>query len=125
VKQTLLSAAGDGREHSGRRLEKPSSSLKSPEPQTEIAPDVIERRYGALVVIGFRDPRTLKRCLCRCDCGKVVERSAEALTAGAISNCGNGRHAPAKPADHHPDSFASGVASIESWGARKRHRGAP
>jgi hypothetical protein len=37
VKQTLLSAAGDGREHSERRLEKPPSSLKSPRSQTPAA----------------------------------------------------------------------------------------
>jgi hypothetical protein len=65
------------------------STNKSPKPQTENT----ERRFGALVVIRFSDS-TLKRCLCRCSCGTVVQISVEALTAGEILNCGNCRQAP-------------------------------
>jgi hypothetical protein len=83
-------------------------------------PGAIERRYGKLVVIGFSDQRTCKRCLCRCDCGNVVERPVEALTAGDISACGNCRAAPAK-ADAPADSFAANVAKGRN--AWKRHKG--
>jgi hypothetical protein len=69
---------------------------------------IVERRYGSLVVIGYRDTRTAKVAIVRCDCGRVVERPVEALTAGDLSNCGNCR---AKP-------------DARAEGPRKRHRGA-
>jgi hypothetical protein len=80
----------------------------------------IAKKYGALAVIGYRDARTAKVAIVRCDCGKVVEAPTEALAAGEILNCGRCRPAPATPA---ADSFAGAVASEESWGAKKRHFG--
>jgi hypothetical protein len=77
----------------------------------------IERRYGALAVLDFSDPPTCKRCLCRCDCGRFVERSVEALVSGEMLNCGNCRAAPAAPATPAASSlkikpsFASGVVA--------------
>jgi hypothetical protein len=86
-------------------------------------PAAIERRYGALVIVGFRDARLAKVAICRCACGNVVERSVEALTAGDISSCGNCRTTAAEPAEPAAD-FAADLANLESLGARRRHRGA-
>jgi hypothetical protein len=115
-------ADGDDRAEVKANKDQGPSTTKSPDLQ-ESAPDpIVERRYGALVVIGYRDARTAKVAIVRCDCGNIVERSVATLTAGDISNCGNCRAAPAKPADRS-DSFASNVAGMESWGAREKHFG--
>jgi hypothetical protein len=86
-------------------------------------PGAIERRYGALVIVGFRDARLAKVAIVRCDCGKIVERSAEALVGGEMLNCGNCRATPATPTAPAAD-FAADLANLESLGARRRHRGA-
>jgi hypothetical protein len=121
VKQTLLSAAGDGREHSERRLEKAPSSLKSPNPSTPAEPGAIER-HGNWLILG-RDA-THKRVTCRCTiCSHICAIGREALESGVVFCAGCAHPHSAKPAEP-ADSFAANVADLESWGARKRHRGA-
>jgi hypothetical protein len=74
VKRTLLSAAGDGWEHSERRLEKPPSSLKSPESSTLVEPDAIVP-LALAVLIAAQKRRELKRR------GRASPARVEALAA--------------------------------------------
>jgi hypothetical protein len=81
-------------------------------------PDAIERRGDWLVIGG---DTTGKRVVCRCSrCHHVTLIGREALEAGLVNCPGCAR--PATP-DARADSFATGVASLESWGAWKRHKG--
>jgi hypothetical protein len=72
VKQPLLSAAGDGREHSKRRLDNPPSSLKSPESSTPA--DAIDALARAVLTASQRR-RDLKRR------GRASPARVEALAA--------------------------------------------
>jgi hypothetical protein len=65
-----------------------------------------------------------KRAVAQCTmCGSARELSLEALDGGVnCPGCLSPRSAaPTKPA---ADSFATGVANLQSWGALKRHKGA-
>jgi hypothetical protein len=62
-----------------------------------------------------------KRVICKCAiCGHVCTIGAEALEGGAVNCAGCVHPHPAKPA---ADSFATGVADLEVWGAKKKHFG--
>jgi hypothetical protein len=79
-------------------------------------------RHGDWLEIG-RD--TLgKRITCQCAiCSHVCMIGGEALEAGGVFCAGCASPRSATP-DARSDSFAANVAGLESWGARKRHRGA-
>lgn len=49
----------------------------------------IGARYGWLTCTGFHEPWPgIRRWTCRCDCGRVVEVSENALICGIKTNCG-------------------------------------
>lgn len=52
--------------------------------------DVTGRRFGRLVAVGpvRRDKAKQIVWLCRCDCGKVIERRVSKLTEGSTRSCG-------------------------------------
>lgn len=55
--------------------------------------DIIGKRYGSLVVLGFSDKRDKgnhKYLVCRCDCGNEKEISMTHVRSGASKSCGCG-----------------------------------
>jgi hypothetical protein len=80
------------------------------------------QRFGGWRLIGYADQRTLKRAICRCDCGAVRELSSEALAVGQIPVC-EVCVPPLAPNHRDGPSFARDAAQAEGRSARKRHFG--
>ena len=104
--------------HSALAAEPSKDKLARQEPQAAV------ERHGNWLVLG--GDVTGKRIECRCSqCQRVTVIGREALEGGAGVTCpGCLNPRSAKPDAARADSFATGVAGMEVWGARKRHRGA-
>jgi hypothetical protein len=102
--------------HSALAAEPSEDKRARQEPQAAV------ERHGNWLVLG--GDVTGKRIECRCSqCQRVTVIGREALEGGAGVTCPRcSRPSPAP--DARADSFAASVAGLESWGARKRHRGA-